>query len=229
MSASQLKEILAGFKVQLDNTIKDEIRVVRFQSYGTGEIFQNGMAGSNIWRQDQSRNEERDRHFEWTRTLQQPLAPRKIVVPTRPDSGPSRRVATQNDRPRVTEISDTGSIPVMEDEPLSPHSRRPTRTTMSHGDSGRRRASHVRRQDSIFDIQQGVAGLILDYTNPFWVDIMNSPKEPKAKPPAIDAYEGTSGHDVHLLAYRHNMYVQGTTEATWCKYFPTTLKGVASK
>ncbi|XP_056685734.1 uncharacterized protein [Spinacia oleracea] len=25
------------------------------------------------------------------------------------------------------------------------------------------------------------------------------------------------------------MYVQGTTDATWCKYFPSTLKGVASK
>ncbi|XP_056691876.1 uncharacterized protein [Spinacia oleracea] len=35
--------------------------------------------------------------------------------------------------------------------------------------------------------------------------------------------------DMHLLAYRHHMYVQGTNEATWCKYFPATLKGVASK
>ncbi|XP_056697816.1 uncharacterized protein [Spinacia oleracea] len=58
---------------------------------------------------------------------------------------------------------------------------------------------------------------------------MNAPKEPKVKTPAIDAYEGTSDPDVHLLAYRHHMYVQGTTDATWCKYFPSTLKGVASK
>ncbi|XP_056695533.1 uncharacterized protein [Spinacia oleracea] len=55
---------------------------------------------------------------------------------------------------------------------------------------------------------------------------MNAPKEPKVKPPAID---GTSDPDVHLLAYRHHMYVQGTTDATWCKYFPSTLKGVPSK
>ncbi|XP_021861410.1 uncharacterized protein [Spinacia oleracea] len=58
---------------------------------------------------------------------------------------------------------------------------------------------------------------------------MNAPKDPKVKPPAIDAYDGTSDPDVHLLAYRHHMYVQGTTDATWCKYFPSTLKEVASK
>ncbi|XP_056687969.1 uncharacterized protein [Spinacia oleracea] len=58
---------------------------------------------------------------------------------------------------------------------------------------------------------------------------MNAPKEPKVKPPAIDAYDGTSDPDVHLLAYRHHMYVQGTTDATWCKYFPSILKRVASK
>ncbi|XP_056688659.1 uncharacterized protein [Spinacia oleracea] len=34
---------------------------------------------------------------------------------------------------------------------------------------------------------------------------------------------------MHLVAYRHHMNVQGTNEATWCKYFPATLKGVASK
>ncbi|XP_056688859.1 uncharacterized protein [Spinacia oleracea] len=58
---------------------------------------------------------------------------------------------------------------------------------------------------------------------------MNAPKEPKVKPPAIDAYDGMFDPDVHLLAYQHHMYVQGTTDATWCKYFPSTLKGVASK
>ncbi|XP_056685810.1 uncharacterized protein [Spinacia oleracea] len=34
---------------------------------------------------------------------------------------------------------------------------------------------------------------------------------------------------MHLVAYRHHMYVQGTNEATCCKYFQATLKGVASK
>ncbi|XP_021845838.2 uncharacterized protein [Spinacia oleracea] len=58
---------------------------------------------------------------------------------------------------------------------------------------------------------------------------MNAPKEPKVKTPSIEAYDGTTDPDLHLVAYRHHMYLQGTNEATWCKYFPATLKGVASK
>ncbi|XP_056688017.1 uncharacterized protein [Spinacia oleracea] len=66
-------------------------------------------------------------------------------------------------------------------------------------------------------------------STPFSEDIMNVPKEPKVKTPAIEAYDGTTDPDMHLVAYRHHMYVQGTNEATWCNYFPATLKGVASK
>ncbi|XP_021850787.2 uncharacterized protein [Spinacia oleracea] len=58
---------------------------------------------------------------------------------------------------------------------------------------------------------------------------MNAPKEPKVKTPTIEAYDGTTDPDMHLVAYRHHMYVQGTNEAMWCKYFLATLKGVASK
>ncbi|XP_021850762.2 uncharacterized protein [Spinacia oleracea] len=58
---------------------------------------------------------------------------------------------------------------------------------------------------------------------------MNASKEPKVKTPTIEAYDGTTDPDMHLVAYRHHMYVQGTNEASWCKYFPATLKGVASK
>lgn len=71
--------------------------------------------------------------------------------------------------------------------------------------------------------------MTLDYSTPLAEAIMNAPKDPKIKPPTIDAYDGTTDSDMHLLAYRHHMYVQGTNEATWCKYFPTTLKGVSSK
>ncbi|XP_056698362.1 uncharacterized protein [Spinacia oleracea] len=58
---------------------------------------------------------------------------------------------------------------------------------------------------------------------------MAAPKEPKVKASTMDAYDDTTDPDMHLLAYWHHMYVQGTNEATWCKYFPATLKGVASK
>ncbi|XP_056688104.1 uncharacterized protein [Spinacia oleracea] len=205
VSAGQLKDILAGFKAQM-NTLQDEIKIIRSQSHGTGIPFFNGLTRSN------------------------PIAPRRIRPTSRPEPGPSRRVPIiQLDRPQETELSGTGSTPVMQDSPLVAPSRRLTRTHVSRADSERRRTSQNRRQDPICHIQQGVAGIILDYTTPFCADIMNAPKEPKVNPPAIDAYDGTSDPDVHLLAYRHHMYVQGTTDATWCKYFPSTLKGVASK
>ncbi|XP_056697962.1 uncharacterized protein [Spinacia oleracea] len=66
-------------------------------------------------------------------------------------------------------------------------------------------------------------------STPFSEDIMNPPKEPKVKTPTIKDYDGTTDPDMHLVAYRHHMYVQGTNEATCYKYFPATLKGVASK
>ncbi|XP_056685952.1 uncharacterized protein [Spinacia oleracea] len=66
-------------------------------------------------------------------------------------------------------------------------------------------------------------------STPFCENIMNAPKESKVKTPTIEAYDGTTDPYMHLVAYRHYMYVQGTNEATWCKYFPATLKGVASK
>ncbi|XP_056695166.1 uncharacterized protein [Spinacia oleracea] len=34
---------------------------------------------------------------------------------------------------------------------------------------------------------------------------MRAPKEPKIKPPNIDAYDGTTNPDMHLLAYMHHM------------------------
>ncbi|KNA10270.1 hypothetical protein SOVF_145990, partial [Spinacia oleracea] len=107
VSAGKLKDILAGFKAQMD-TLKDEIRTIRSQSHGTGIPFFNGATRSNVWRQDQPRNDERDRRFEWTRTSHPPMAPRRILVPARPDPRPFRRApTTQPDCPHETELSDT--------------------------------------------------------------------------------------------------------------------------
>ncbi|XP_056695468.1 uncharacterized protein [Spinacia oleracea] len=36
---------------------------------------------------------------------------------------------------------------------------------------------------------------------------MNSPKEPKVKIPTIEAYDGTTDPDMHLVAYRHHMFM----------------------
>ncbi|XP_021855733.2 uncharacterized protein [Spinacia oleracea] len=86
------------------------------------------------------------------------------------------------------------------------------------------------RREPTYHIQQGFNNLTLRHmSTPFSEDIMNALKEPKVKTPTIEAYDGTTDPDMHLVAYLHHTYVQGTNEATWCKYFPATLKGVASK
>ncbi|XP_057250713.1 uncharacterized protein LOC130591415 [Beta vulgaris subsp. vulgaris] len=58
---------------------------------------------------------------------------------------------------------------------------------------------------------------------------MESPPVPKIKLPTIEPFDGTIDPDDHLSAYKHQMYVQGVDDATWCKNFPATLKGVAQK
>ena len=58
---------------------------------------------------------------------------------------------------------------------------------------------------------------------------MSAPQVGKVKSLNIDAYDGTTDPDDQLAAYKHLMYLQGVYDATWCKYFPTTLKGVAQK
>ncbi|XP_057248901.1 uncharacterized protein LOC125494762 [Beta vulgaris subsp. vulgaris] len=59
--------------------------------------------------------------------------------------------------------------------------------------------------------------------------IMESPPFPKVKLPTIEPFDGTTDPDDHLSAYKHQMYVQGVDDATWCKNFLATLKGVAQK
>ncbi|XP_048502817.1 uncharacterized protein LOC125498620 [Beta vulgaris subsp. vulgaris] len=59
---------------------------------------------------------------------------------------------------------------------------------------------------------------------------MEAPPFPKVKlPTIIEPFDGTTDPDDHLSAYKHQMYVQGVDDATWCKNFPATLKGVAQK
>ena len=71
--------------------------------------------------------------------------------------------------------------------------------------------------------------LSLAYKTPFSAEIMSAPQVGKVKGLNIDAYDGTTDPDDHLAAYKHLMYLQGVDDATWCKYFPATLKGVAQK
>ena len=69
----------------------------------------------------------------------------------------------------------------------------------------------------------------LAWKTPFSASIMAAPRLTKVKAPTIDAFDGTTDPDDHLSAYKHLMYVQGVDDATWCRYFPATLKRIAQK
>ena len=58
---------------------------------------------------------------------------------------------------------------------------------------------------------------------------MMAPRITKVKMPTLDPFDETTDPDDHLSTYKHMMYVQGVDDATWCRYFPATLKGIAQK
>lgn len=68
---------------------------------------------------------------------------------------------------------------------------------------------------------------VLGCMTPFSVEIMNTQKPGKIKVPPIDHFAGDTDPEDHLAAYKAQMSVQTGCEATWCKFFPTTLKGLA--
>ena len=45
--------------------------------------------------------------------------------------------------------------------------------------------------------------------------------------PSVDLFDGTTDPDDHLDVYKAQMYVQDVDDATCCRYFPATLKGIA--
>ena len=56
---------------------------------------------------------------------------------------------------------------------------------------------------------------------------MNTPRRDKVKVPTIEPFDGTTDPEEHMAAYAAQMNVQTGCGATWCRYFPTTLKGLA--
>ncbi|XP_010684471.3 uncharacterized protein LOC104899028 [Beta vulgaris subsp. vulgaris] len=67
----------------------------------------------------------------------------------------------------------------------------------------------------------------LGFTTPFHENIMRACTPRKVKVPPIDHYDGTTDPIDHLAAFKAQMSVQTSSEAAWCKFFPTTLKGLA--
>ena len=62
---------------------------------------------------------------------------------------------------------------------------------------------------------------------PLAPEILNTPNPGKIKIPNMAAFDGTSCPEEHLMAYKNLMLLYTTNPSLWCKFFPTTLTGVA--
>jgi len=60
-------------------------------------------------------------------------------------------------------------------------------------------------------------------------EIFEAPRLRKVKMPSVDLFDGTTDPDDHIDVYKAQMYVQDVDDATCCRYFPATLKGIAQK
>jgi len=67
------------------------------------------------------------------------------------------------------------------------------------------------------------------YVTPFSREILEAPQLSKVKVSSVDLFDGTTDPDDHLAVYKAQMYVQDVDDATCCRYFPATLKGIAQK
>ena len=65
------------------------------------------------------------------------------------------------------------------------------------------------------------------FSTPFCPEIVNAPRCGKVKMSMVDLYDGTGDPEEHLGVYKAQMYVQDVDDASYCRYFPPTLKGVA--
>ncbi|XP_021739691.1 uncharacterized protein LOC110706082 [Chenopodium quinoa] len=63
----------------------------------------------------------------------------------------------------------------------------------------------------------------------FSKEILQAAQPAKVKNVLIGAYDGTANPEDHLMAFTNLMYFQGLDDATWCRCFPATLKGVAQQ
>ncbi|XP_057247514.1 uncharacterized protein LOC130589900 [Beta vulgaris subsp. vulgaris] len=67
----------------------------------------------------------------------------------------------------------------------------------------------------------------LKFMTPFSREIIDTPTQGKVKTPLIEQFAGLTDPEDHMATYKAQMSVQTSCEATWCRFFPTTLKGLA--
>jgi len=64
---------------------------------------------------------------------------------------------------------------------------------------------------------------------PFSQEIIEAPHPKKFKMLSVEPFDGATDPDNHLDVYKSQMYVQGMDDAMCCRYFPTTVRGMAQK
>ncbi|XP_021735087.1 uncharacterized protein LOC110701764 [Chenopodium quinoa] len=100
----------------------------------------------------------------------------------------------------------------------------------SHPSQSRERtppaSTSLRGRSGVPSAKQKGKAVMVPTSSPFQRWILEE-HVPTVKIPAHITYDGTSDPKDHIASYEGHMYLNPRSEATWCKYFPTTLKGVA--
>ena len=65
------------------------------------------------------------------------------------------------------------------------------------------------------------------FKTPLSARILSVPNQNKVKLPVVKPFDGSDDPTKHIASYRAHMAVSTTYEAMLCKFFPTTLSGLA--
>jgi len=87
-------------------------------------------------------------------------------------------------------------------------------------------------QPGLFALQIGSSsekGCLPSFSTPFSRAIIEASHPKKVRMPTIDPFDRTTDLANHLDVYKAHMYVQDIDDATCCRYFLATLKGIAQK
>ena len=71
--------------------------------------------------------------------------------------------------------------------------------------------------------------LLPTFAAPFSREILEAPRPNKVKMPSVQPFGGITDPDDHLDVNKSQMYIQDVHDAMCCRYFPTTLRGIAQK